>query len=248
MHPTHLIGALALSVCAISSTPAQALMIDNFSDGFNALSVPDMPLPASGYLESSTSASVPGGQRYLALQPLATSPALAGMTVAAPFGLTAFRLTSQSLSATVGYGQSSNMNLDLSGQSALRFDSAWAGATLSNGSGWDDKAIVMTIYAFTSNGAGLNPDGSGTRATLSNGTILDVPFSSFSTNSSTGRPVNWADVDSLYVAFSEADGNPANTFVGFGLRSISAVPEPNTWALLGAGIALLSWRRRASYL
>ncbi len=242
----------ALSACALLAallsvqTPAiaQALTIDDFSDGNATLEVPAMPLPASGSLQIATAASVPGGWRTLALTPTAGSSALAFMLVDNG-SLTAYRLAPQSLYVSFGYGQSAPMNLDLSGQNALRLDLGWAGASTSTG--WDGRALDVTVYATTSIGAGLNPDGSAARAVLTEGAPVDIAFASFATNSATGTPVNWADVDGLLFVVSER--NPGASGAGFGLNAISAVPEPATaWLGCAALIAFALGSLRKSKL
>jgi hypothetical protein len=217
---------------------AQALSIDDFHDGNATLEVPAMPLPASGSLQVDTAASVPGGTRTLSLNPTAGSSALAWISVASA-SLTAFRLDTQSLYVGFGYGQTAPMNLDLSGQSALRLDVGWAGA--STRTGWDSHAFEVTVYATTSTGVGLNPDGSAANAVLTGGALVDLPFASFSTNSATGAPVNWADVDGLLFVVSEL--RPGASSAGFGLNAISAVPEPAAWLLWSAALVLAAARK-----
>lgn len=229
------LGASAL----LAALPAaQALTIDDFRDGNATLEVPAMPLPASGSLQVDTAAGVPGGWRTLSLSPAAGSPALAFISVERG-SLSAFRLDTQSLYVGFGYGQVAPMNLDLSGQGALRLDVAWAGASTTTG--WDSRALQVTVYATTSTGTGLNPDGSAASAVLTGAAPLDLPFASFTTNSATGVPVNWADVDGLLFVVSER--NPGASAAGFGLNAISAVPEPAAWLLWSAALALAAGRR-----
>jgi hypothetical protein len=219
---------------------AQALTIDDFHDGNTTLEVPVMPLPPSGSLQADTAASVAGGWRTLTLSPAPGSSTLAFISVTGG-SLTAYRVQAQNLYVGFGYGQTAPMNLDLSGQSALRVDVSWAGASTTTG--WDGRALELTVYATTSTGAGLNPDGSAAHAALLDASRLDLPFASFSTNSSTGAPVNWADVDGLLFVVSEL--NPGASAAGFGLSGISAVPEPATGLLWGAALGLAAagrWR------
>ena len=245
----HLLARIALSagLGLAAAGPAEAVTLDGFSDGLGTIEIPAMPLSADGWLRSDTAASVPGGWRSLALQPQTGSTALAFIGVNAA-GLQAYRVANQQLYVSFGYGQTTPMNLDLSGQSALRLDVVWGGASMPGG-GWDANGLTLTVYATTSNGAGINPDGSAVQAVLRPGGFLDLPFTSFATNASTGVGVNWGDVDSLLFVVNEAvTGADA---AGFGIRSlstVSAVPEPASWALGAIGLAALALRRRRTAL
>ncbi len=224
----------ALLGLAVLAAPASAQVIDDFRDGFSLLELPTMPPDAAGWLRSDTAASVPGGTRSLALRSAPGSSALSFVQVETGW-LQAYRLPTQNLLASVGYGQLAPMNLDLGGQTALRVD-VWWGGVLDAGT-WNRDGLTLTVYANTSTGAGLNPDGSAASVTLRGSSVVDLPFSSFTLNSATGRPVDWADVDSLLFVVNEnlVGGQAA----GFGLLSISAVPEPGSWALMALGVAWL---------
>jgi hypothetical protein len=232
--------ARTLSACALLGAlpAAQAITIDNFRDGNALLEVPTMPVPPSGSLQVDTAASVPGGWRTLSLSPNPGSSALAFIQVDRGV-LQAFRLETQSLYLGVGYGQSVPMNLDLSSQSALRLDAFWGGASIPGG--WDRNALEVTVYATTSTGAGLNPNGSAAQAVLVGASLVDIPFSSFVTNSATGAPVDWADVDGLLFVVNER--NPGANSAGFGLMAISAVPEPAAWWLWGTALVIAAARK-----
>ena len=236
-------GTLFAGLGLAAASPARAGTLDNFSDGRFTLETPTMTVAADGWLRSDTAASVPGGWRSLALQPQAGSTALAFIGLDA-LGLEAYRVRNQQLYVSFGYGQTTPMNLDLSGQSASRLDVVWGGAMTAAGP-WDNTALSLTVYATTSNGAGLNPNGSAFQTVLRGGTLLDLPLAGFATNSSTGLAVDWADVDSLLFVVNEAVvGAQA---AGFGIRSlstVSAVPEPSSWALGAVGLAALALRRR----
>jgi hypothetical protein len=246
--PAHRVACLALratlaaGLWLAAGSPARADTLDNFSDGRITLETPTMTVGADGWLRADTAASVPGGWRSLALQPRAGSTALAFIGLDS-LGLEAYRVQNQQLYVSFGYGQTTPMNLDLSGQSALRLDVAWAGAATAAGP-WDNSGLALTVYATTSNGAGLNPNGSAAQALLRNG-MLDLSFSSFATNASTGVGVDWGDVDGLLFVVNEAIVGA--TAAGFGIRSlsaVSAVPEPSSWALSAMGLAALWLRRR----
>lgn len=233
----------------LAAGPATALTIDDFHDGASLLEAPTMPAAPDGWLRSDTAASVPGGWRSLALQPVPGATSLAFIEASAG-NLQAYRLPGQALYVSFGYGQTTPMNLDLGGQSALRIDVSWAGATMPGGA-WNGQALELTVYATTSNGAGLNPDGSAAHAVLRDGAQLDLPFASFTTNASTGVGVDWADVDGLLFVVSESVVGA--TAGGFGITSVSAVPEPGAALLLGGGLLvlmplLMRRRRRAVVL
>jgi PEP-CTERM motif len=107
--------------------------------------------------------------------------------------------------------------------------------------------MSLVVYASTQTTAGGNPDASAVSITVPalfrQG--LDIPLSSFSINSATGRPVNWADVDGLSFFVSSGGDKPA-AGDGFWVTSLSAlpVPEPASALMLAAGLAGLRTMRR----
>jgi hypothetical protein len=240
----------ALLGLAAAALPAAAQTLDHFSDGFSLLEVPLMTPGTDGWLRSDTAASVPGGSRSLALRTAPGSLALDWISVDARSGLQAYRVDTQALLVSFGYGQGAPMNLDLSGQRALALDVAWGGAQMPGGA-WDANGLTLTVYANTSNGPGQNPDGSAFSQVMRGASVVTLPLAAFSLNSTTGRPVNWADVDSLLFVVSE--GVVGASAAGFGIQSLSAVPvpEPASWAMCALGLAAMAtvanvatWRRR----
>ncbi len=129
------------------------------------------------------------------------------------------------------------MNLDLSAAGALRLDM------------YLSTPMKLVIYASTQTTPGENPDASSMSIDLPElfDQGLEIPLSAFSINSSTGLPVNWADVDGL-AFFVSANGPMLKGAYAFWARELSAVavPEPTSAALLVAGIAGLLGRRRRS--
>ena len=236
--------AIALSLWACG--PTQALTLDDFESGASELAVPGVPMAPNGAVDLLTPALVPGGTRSLGFIADPQSTGLVFMSVARG-DLQAYAERSQPLSMSFGYGSSAPMNLDLSALDFLRLDMIWAAAQV--GAGFDTNALEMTIYATTSNGIGLNPDGSAMHTRLKGGVVMDIPFTSFGINAVTGVGVNWADVDGLLFVVSEVKPM-ARGFAGFGIRSIEVlanpVPEPATWALVGAGLLGMAWPRRAA--
>lgn len=237
--------AAALCFAAVAGGAAHAQLIDDFRDGETIWQWPAMPLPGGGVFEANVAAGVPGGSRRVTMQPsMPNGPALFGYLVTGPgVGVHVQRTGMPSLTIGLGYGQSAPLNLDLSGQGALRLQVNYA-STIEYGTGYfGPDPLSLTVYATTSNGAGLNPHGSAAEVILAPGGATDVPFSSFFTNASTGVGVNWADVDSLLFVFNDTQSSAWSAT--WSLGSISAVPEPAGWALFGAGgLGLLALRRR----
>jgi hypothetical protein len=241
------LACATLLAALLAAAPAKAaVLIDDFRDGFSAIGVPlSAPPAASNYIGSLTTASVPGGTRELSVAypvgSTGTSVLIAGGGL-----LQATTSTGVNLAASTIYGQLAPLNLDLSGQNAFRLDLRWAGSYVPQTAQFEDDSIILTVYANTSAGLGLNPNGSAFSTRVKGGTVVDLPFASFFTNSVNNVPVNWADVDALGFAFTAGPSNTAS-FSSFGLASISAVPEPGPAQLLVAGIGVMVWlmRRRA---
>ena len=65
----------------------------------------------------------------------------------------------------------------------------------------------------------------------------------------TGREIS-ADFDSTFAMVGlqafDADGEDITASAGLGLQSLQAVPEPQAWLLLLAGLIVLAWRRRGA--
>lgn len=239
------VAAAAAAFCLAAAGSAQAQLIDDFRDGSIGWTWPATPLPASGVFDARMPASVPGGSRYVALQPSAPNGPLPFAQLAAGPRLGVFvqRSGIPALTVSLGYGQDAPLNLDLSGAGALRLQVAFA-YTIQYGTGYPGPdPLALTVYATTSRGAGLNPDGSAAEVLLGWNGATDVPFSSFFTNASTGVGVNWGDVDSLLFVVNDTQREAWSAW--WRIESISAVPEPSAWAMFGlGGLALLALRRR----
>ncbi len=139
----------------------------------------------------------------------------------------------QRLSVTLSYGLDAPMNFDFSGSSAFQLLFYYGGP------------LKLTVYAYTdAPNPADNPLGSA--LTLDVGphyqSVLTLPLADFRPNDELGQGVNWANVDRLSFAFSEADASSRY----FGLYSIALqpVPEPMSAALMLLGLPLLWARRR----
>jgi hypothetical protein len=208
---------VALSGVAIVATTgalsqAHALTIDDFETGSALITSPIAATP--GYVVAYTPASIAGGSRDLSLWPAAgTTGFVSYWTGGGVMGMV--MQTNQSWAASVGYGSRKAMNLDLSAYNAIRLKI-----------GHLAEPAKLTVYANTEVAPGANADGSGINLDLpmTTGNVpvyLDIPFSSFVTNSPNNRPVRWSDVDTLAFAFS---GSPSNgTARYFTIESITAV-------------------------
>ena len=249
IHTASALGiALPLSLAASLPAAAQSQLIDNFQSG-GALLTQNAPHNAAGFVTDASVASVPGGWRDIAMRSPGGSAYSFYMVTTTSFQIN--RFDAPTIYASLAYGQHTPMNLNIGGQSALFLDMIFAGGAV-NSTELPTSNIALTVYAYTSNGAGLDPDGSATSITLPKFDLVTLPFSSFAMNSATGRPVNWSDVDSLLFVFNEIEPTQANYMVT-ALRSISAVPEPSSWLLmLIGGVALAArgtvWGKSARVL
>ncbi len=233
--------AAVLLLAAATQAQAQSILIDDFVGAFGSNRVyydNFGPTPTS-QLESTVAAAVPGGSRRLQLTADPQVQGSSGVTLSGDGALWGFsyRPGEQRLNFNLSYGTQAPMNLDLSGTAALHFDVYYS------------TPVSLVVYASTQTTPGDNPDASAVSITVpalfQQG--LDIPLSAFSTNSSTGLPVNWADVDGLSFFVSSHGDKPAPGD-GFWVTSLSTVPvpEPASALLLAAGLAALRVLRRSA--
>ena len=114
-------------------------------------------------------------------------------------------------------------------------DAGFAGDTFSislNGAAYTTSAVAPVVYAQSTPNVGLNFDAAWADPTYSRGTWL------------LSAPGTYTLTGSLAQSVTDANG-PLNATVGAVM--LAPVPEPTTWALLVAGLAVLGFaaRRRA---
>jgi hypothetical protein len=226
------------TLAATLAATAQAQVIDDFNGPQNTNYVAFTSAAGGVNIPSSlVAAAVPGGYRSLTIS---GDPSAAGVAFAAlqgGGGLWGFSNAPQRLDFTLNYGTVQAMNLDLSGSAALRLEM------------FVNTPMKLVVYATTETSPGANPDGSAFSIDMPFLLMqnVDIPLSAFAVNSSTGRPVNWADVDGLAFFFS--GGFPADlsgdSFHALSLTALPVpVPEPASVVLLAGGLALLISRRK----
>lgn len=229
---TRLATALALAATTQVQAQAQSLTLDDFDGGFGSQRVYyDFATPDTAVLESTVAAAVPGGTRRLQLTPDTLAPGSSGAAISGSGDLWSYAYVgSQRLAFNLAYGTQAPMNLDLTGMAALHVDVFYS------------TPVSLVIYASTQTTPGGNPDASAVAiavpALFRQG--LDIPLSSFSLNSGTGAPVNWADVDGL-AFFVAAQGPMPSAGDAFWVERLGAVPvpEPASALLLAAGLVVL---------
>lgn len=233
-HALKRLAAAALALAAMQ--PAQALIIDGFDGRNNAnLVYFSSGPPVQGLFQSTESASVPGGSRRteLVADSAVTGTSFAGLSGSSD--LWGFTSGAQRLNFNFAYGTQSPMNLDLSGSGLLRLDM------------YLSTPMKLVVYATTETTPGANPDGSALSIDMPDlfRQSFDIPLASFMTNSSTGRAVNWADVDGL-AFFLSANGPVGGGGDAFWVTDLTAlpVPEPSSAMLMAVGLALLLGGRR----
>lgn len=209
-----LFAAAAFSLAALGATAAQAQSIEVLNEGFGNVS------GLSGWVQVNN--SVPPGSAWFQGNP-GIFPAYAGPDDS--YAAVSF------LSATNGSGSVDNWlitpELSLNGATVLSFYTRHAADA-----GFDDRLEVLF-----SPGAGTDASG-------------------FSVLTTIGRPNEYTAEWELYNLNVDAGGTGRFAFHYFGdaanlnyvgLDSVSvvtAVPEPSTWAMLGAGLGLFGLRRR----
>jgi hypothetical protein len=138
------------------------------------------------------------------------------------------------VTALVEYGFAQQLNANLSGLSAFRFNVPFSDV-LPNGL----NGVDITI-SLTSGVGGTFASKSITQAlpTTGNGTVFDFYLSNFS-------GINLADVDSISFQFVST-GTAGSPDVGFqSISAVSAIPEPSTWLLGSVGLlGCCLWRKR----
>lgn len=231
---------LAAAVLALAAAqPARALTIDSF-DGSNVTNLVYFSSgpPVQSLLQTSASAPVPGGSRRTELVADFTAAGYSNASLSGSGDLWAFAGLGQRLNFNFSYGTRSPMNLDLSGMGLLRLDMYF------------NTPMKLVVYATTQTSPGGNPDGSAFTVDMPElfRQSFDIPLAAFTTNSITGRPVNWADIDGLGF-FLSANGVIApsgDAFWANGLVALpAAVPEPGSALLLaGALVLLVSMRKK----
>lgn len=233
-HPTAWPGLTGLAATLVLALPAQAQVIDDFEGSFGSQTAVFAGVPSPfAQLEVIRDAAVPGGTRRLQLL---ADTAAAGTTSVALSGsgdLWAFASGGQRTAFNVAYGTERPMDLDLSAAGALRIDVYYS------------SPMKLVVYASTQTTPGANPDASAVAIDLPDlfRQTVDIPLSSFVTNSATGLPVRWSDVDGL-AFFVSANGPLPPSGDGFWISQISAVPVPepaSAWLWL-AGVAGLAGR------
>lgn len=232
---------VAAALVLAATQPSRALTIDSF-DGSNVTNLVYFSggPPVQSLLQATSSAPVPGGGRRTELVADFTAAGYSNASLSGSGDLWAFAGLGQRLNFNFSYGTQNAMNLDLSGMSLLRLDM------------YLSTPMKLVVYATTQTSPGGNPDGSAFTIDMPDlfRQSFDIPLASFTTNSITGRPVNWADVDGLGF-FLSAAGPIAPSVDAFWANSLVAlpvaVPEPGSALLLaGALVLLVSMRKKGA--
>jgi hypothetical protein len=234
---THSLKPLAAAALALAAVlPSQALTIDSFDGSYttNLVYFGSGP-PVQSVLQRTEAASVPGGSRRTELVADVMATGTSSASLNGEGDLWAFATGAQRLNFNFSYGNLNPMNLDLSGMGAFRLDM------------YINTPMKLLVYATTETAPGANPDGSAFSVDMPElfRQSFDIPLASFTTNSGTGRAVNWADVDGL-AFFLSANGPVGAAGDAFWTSNLVAlpVPEPSSALLMAVGLALLIGIRR----
>jgi hypothetical protein len=197
---------------AVTNATLSRLAIDEFADGNVLISHPLPAIPAiPGYVEDSQAATVPGGQRHLALWPIQESPH--EVFIAVENGqFVAARLRDQSMHMSLRYGILGGMNIDLSEMGALRLEGLAA-----------IEPFKLGIRVTSPRLSGGNPHVAGVSLDIDRSASpvdLDIARAAFKDDAPSASAVDWAQITSLELAF---DDLRVGAFSGLRMEAICAM-------------------------
>jgi len=212
-------------VLALCASAAQAYVIDDFSDGFNLITL------QSGSAWSSTAASVTGGYRYVALD---IGSNKYGLNASAGAVNGAYVLNNDAGVygySYLGYGYDQNGHPE-----NMNFDMLAQGDTLRFSFGEIDPFLNFNVVIFTDTTYGEWGVNLGPTDTPFN---LDVPLSSFS---SLNNSADYHHVEEIYIEFNQSSGGAPGADIA--MTGFQVVPEPASLSVLALGLIPLLRRRR----